>query len=296
LKKSFGTVAFHCVDIIRKDISLDAIPSGGSKAAHTVERLRAEARRAQRKEKDGGRVCSQRRGERREKRRTVERLRAEARRAQRKEKNVEGLLAETGRAQRKGKDGGRVCSQRRGERREKERTVEGFARRDAESAKKREERGRVCSQGRGREEKVISKQNRMHENEISGILVDIFVKVHSSHGPGLFESVYEELVCYELTKRGLKFKRQQAVPVTYEGIKLELGFRADIIVEDKVIVEIKSIEALAPVHHKQLLTYLRLADKRLGLLVNFNVDRVKDGIVRIVNKLDSAYSASLREN
>src|ERR1051326_4800772 len=221
LKKSFGTVAFHCVDIIRKDISLDAIPSGGSKAAHTVERLRAEARRAQRKEK-----------------------------------NVEGLLAETGRAQRKGKDGGRVCSQRRGERREKERTVEGFARRDAESAKKREERGRVCSQGRGREEKVISKQNRMHENEISGILVDIFVKVHSSHGPGLFESVYEELVCYELTKRGLKFKRQQAVPVTYEGMKPQSRRRADIIVEDKITGEIKSIEALAPVHHKQLLTYL----------------------------------------
>src|SRR4051812_14515261 len=128
----------------------------------------------------------------------------------------------------------------------------------------------------------------MHENEISGILVDVFIKVHSGTGPGVFESVYEELICYELVKRGLSFKRQHPIPVIYDGIKMEMGFRADLVVEDKVIVEIKSVESLAPVHHKQLLTYLRLADKRLGLLVNFNEELVKDGLVRIVNKLGSA--------
>jgi len=125
----------------------------------------------------------------------------------------------------------------------------------------------------------------MEENEISGILVDIFVKVHTQLGPGLLESVYEEALCFELAKRNLYFTRQQGIPVFYEDNKLELGFRADVIVEQKVIVEIKSIEALAPVHRKTLLTYLKLTNIKLGLLVNFNVALVKDGIVRIVNKL-----------
>ena len=125
----------------------------------------------------------------------------------------------------------------------------------------------------------------MKENEISGILIDVFIKVHSQLGPGLLESVYEEVICFELQKRGLKYKRQQGIAVMYDEVKMEMGFRADIIVEDKVIIEIKSVEILAPVHHKQLLTYLKLTNVKLGLLVNFNVNLVKDGIVRIVNNL-----------
>ncbi len=125
----------------------------------------------------------------------------------------------------------------------------------------------------------------MTENEISRILVDIFIKVHSHLGPGLLESVYEEAICYELAKRRINHKRQIGISVMYDEIKMDLGFRADIIVEDKVIIELKSVEILAPVHHKQLLTYLRLTDNKLGLLVNFNVNLVKNGIVRIVNNL-----------
>lgn len=101
----------------------------------------------------------------------------------------------------------------------------------------------------------------------------------------MLESVYEEVLCYELTKLELKFKRQQGIIVEYEGIKMDLGFRADIIIEDKIIVELKSIEAVAPVHHKILLTYLRLTNIKLGLLVNFNVELIRDGINRIVNNL-----------
>jgi len=125
----------------------------------------------------------------------------------------------------------------------------------------------------------------MTENEISKNLVDIFIKVHKILGPGLLESVYEEAICYELKERGISFYRQKEIPVNYNSVKMKIGFRADIIVENKVIIEIKSIEMLAPVHHKQLLTYLKLSNKKLGLLVNFNVSLVKDGMVRIVNNL-----------
>ncbi len=117
------------------------------------------------------------------------------------------------------------------------------------------------------------------------VLVDIFYTVHKKFGPGLFESVYEEVICYELLKRGLKFERQKGIYVEYDEKRMDIGFRADIIVENKVIVEIKSIEQLAPVHHKQLLTYLRLTNLKLGLLVNFNVELIKNGITRIVNNL-----------
>ena len=99
------------------------------------------------------------------------------------------------------------------------------------------------------------------------------------------ESVYETTLAYELAKRGLQVRRQQAMPVVYESVQMDVGFRADLIVEGKVIVEIKSIDAIAPVHRKQLLTYLRLTDKRLGLLINFNVELIKDGITRVVNNL-----------
>ena len=125
----------------------------------------------------------------------------------------------------------------------------------------------------------------MTENEIAKIVVDIFLKVHKKLGPGLLESVYEAVICYELQKLGIKFLRQQGIRVVYDEVNIDLGFRSDIIVENKVIIEIKSIEAIAPVHHKQLLTYLRLANLKLGLLVNFNVELIKNGITRVVNNL-----------
>jgi GxxExxY protein len=125
----------------------------------------------------------------------------------------------------------------------------------------------------------------MTENEVAKQIVDAAYRVHTSLGPGLLESVYEVVLAYELEKRGLHTVRQQAVPIVYQGIRIEMGFRADLIIEDQVMVEIKSVEAIAPVHKKQLLTHLRLADKRLGLLINFNVALIKDGITRIVNGL-----------
>lgn len=125
----------------------------------------------------------------------------------------------------------------------------------------------------------------MTENELAKIVVDICLKIHKKLGPGLLESVYEEVLCYELTKQGLRFRRQQGVPLIYEDIRMDLGFRTDIIVEEKIILEIKSVESIAPVHSKILLTYLRLTGKKLGLLINFNVDLIKDGIKRVVNNL-----------
>ena len=123
----------------------------------------------------------------------------------------------------------------------------------------------------------------MTENEVAAQIVDAAYRIHTSLGPGLLESVYEVVLAYELENRGLRVVRQQAVPIVYEGTRIEVGFRADLIVEDKVIVEIKSVETVAPVHKKQLLTHLRLADKRLGLLINFNVVLIKEGIQRIAN-------------
>jgi GxxExxY protein len=125
----------------------------------------------------------------------------------------------------------------------------------------------------------------MTENDIAQQIVDSAFKVHMKLGPGLLESVYEAALTAELEKRGLHVTRQQAIPVVYENIHLETGFRADMIVEGKVIIEVKSIEALALVHRKQVLTYLRLADKRLGLPINFNIAYIKEGIARIVNNL-----------
>jgi len=125
----------------------------------------------------------------------------------------------------------------------------------------------------------------MNENELSKIIVDICLKIHRTLGPGLLESVYEELLAYELSKSNIKYARQIGVPVVYDDIKMELGFRADLIVGDKVILELKSVESILPVHKKQLLTYLKLSDLKLGLLINFNVTLIKDGITRIVNNL-----------
>jgi GxxExxY protein len=138
----------------------------------------------------------------------------------------------------------------------------------------------------------------MTENAIATEIVNAAFRIHTTLGPGLLESVYQTVLAYELGRRGLRAVSQQPIPVVYDGIRIDTGFRADLIVEDKVIVEIKSVELLAPVHRKQLLTYLRLADKRLGLLINFHVALIKDGITRIVNGLeddDHATSPSRKE-
>ena len=125
----------------------------------------------------------------------------------------------------------------------------------------------------------------MHINEISGAVVDAAIHIHSALGPGLLESVYEVLLAHELKQRGLHVERQVPVPIQYMGIQFEEGYRLDLLIEDLVVVEIKSVEEVTAVHKKQLLTYLRLAEKPLGLLLNFNVNLMKDGITRIVNGL-----------
>jgi GxxExxY protein len=125
----------------------------------------------------------------------------------------------------------------------------------------------------------------MTENELAKQIVNAAYRIHTTLGPGLLESVYETTLAHEIEKQGIKVLRQQPLPVIYETIRMEIGFRADLVISDKVIVEIKSVEAISPVHRKQLLTYLRLANKRLGLLINFNVELIKDGITRVVNGL-----------
>jgi len=125
----------------------------------------------------------------------------------------------------------------------------------------------------------------MNENDIAKEVVDAAFHVHVALGAGLLESVYERVLHHELNKMGLHTKSEVSVPIEYDGIQFNEGFRADLIVEEKVIIELKSVEHLLPVHHKQLLTYLRLMDKRLGLLINFNEAKIKDGIHRIVNGL-----------
>ena len=125
----------------------------------------------------------------------------------------------------------------------------------------------------------------MHENEIARHIVDAAYHIHRKLSPALLESVYETVLAFEIEKRGLTVKRQVPVSIEYEGIRFEEGFRADLIVEDIVIVELKSVENVSPVHKKQLLTYLRLTDSRLGLLINFGCALIRDGISRIVNRL-----------
>jgi GxxExxY protein len=127
--------------------------------------------------------------------------------------------------------------------------------------------------------------NKMTENEITEEVVDAAVKLHKSLGPGLLESVYEAILLHELHDRGLRAQRQVSIPIEHNGIKFEEGFRADLVVEDKVIIELKSLEQVQPVHKKQLLTYLRLAGMRLGLLINFGTSLLKDGITRVANNL-----------
>jgi len=125
----------------------------------------------------------------------------------------------------------------------------------------------------------------MNENDLAREIVDAAYKVHTSLGLGLLESVYEAAMAHELQKRGLLVNRQVPLPVIYEEVRLEEGFRADLVVGGKVMVELKSVDKIADVHKKQLLTYLKLSGMKLGLLVNFNEALIKDGITRIVNKL-----------
>lgn len=125
----------------------------------------------------------------------------------------------------------------------------------------------------------------MTENELATIVVDLCVKIHKKLGPGLLESVYEEVLCYELRKAGLSYRRQEKVCVVYDEITMNRGFRADVIVEDKLMVELKSVEEITNVHLKILLTYIRLTNIKLGLLANFNEALMKDGIRRIANGL-----------
>jgi len=125
----------------------------------------------------------------------------------------------------------------------------------------------------------------MDENEIAKIIVDAAFQIHKRLGPGLLESAYEVVLAHVLMKSGLRVKRQVPVAIVYDDIKFDVGFRADLIIEDKVIVELKSVENVIPVHKKQLLTYLRLSDKRLGLLINFGAELIRDGISRVVNGL-----------
>ncbi len=125
----------------------------------------------------------------------------------------------------------------------------------------------------------------MTENELSRIVFDAALKVHQTLGPGLLESAYEECLYYEIKKSGLFVEKQKSLPLIYEDVKFEIGYRLDIIIENKLILEIKSVESLNEVHFAQLLTYLKLTNCKLGMLMNFNVSLIKNGIKRVVNNL-----------
>jgi GxxExxY protein len=126
----------------------------------------------------------------------------------------------------------------------------------------------------------------MTENELAAIVVDTSLRIHSRLGPGLLESAYEAILAFELGKRGLIVERQVPLPLIWEGMLVEDSFRADLIIDKKLLIELKSVERLLPVHKKQVLTYLRISGLRLGLLLNFSTDLMKNGIVRLVNHLD----------
>lgn len=128
----------------------------------------------------------------------------------------------------------------------------------------------------------------MTENEITEQIIDASIKIHKALGPGLLESVYETCLYSDIFKRGLYIERQKPVPLVYKDVKLECGFRADLVVEKKVVVEIKSVEALNEIHLMQVVTHLRLLDLRVGLLMNFNVVRLKEGLKRVVNNFQDS--------
>ena len=125
--------------------------------------------------------------------------------------------------------------------------------------------------------------NRDVANEITGTILECSLRIHSKLGPGLLESVYQACLEHELTRAGLSVRAQLLLPVVYDGLQINAGYRIDLLVADIVIVEVKSVEQILPVHFAQLLTYLRLANKRVGLLINFNVAHLRQGVKRIVN-------------
>ena len=123
----------------------------------------------------------------------------------------------------------------------------------------------------------------METNVLTGIVVDSCIKIHTTIGPGCYERVYEELLCYELEKNGLSFLRQVTLPITYEKLRVKDAYKIDILLEDKIIIEIKSVEHILPVHYKQLTTYLKLMNLKNGMLLNFKVNLMKEGIHRVFN-------------
>lgn len=132
------------------------------------------------------------------------------------------------------------------------------------------------------------------EDKITGEIIGAAIEVHRELGPGLLESAYEQCLCHELSLRGLPFKRQVELPVTYKEVCLDCGYQMDIVVAETVVVELKTVDALLPVHDAQLLTYLKLYNRQIGLLINFNVPVIKDGLKRIVNNYEPSSSASPR--
>ena len=132
---------------------------------------------------------------------------------------------------------------------------------------------------------IRDKSEIMNENDLAKVIVNTCYNIHGELGPGLLESVYEEILYYELTSQGYKVERQKPIPIFWKDIKMDIGFRADLIVENKVVVKLKSVELIAPVHPKKLLTYLRITKLKLGLLINFNEALIRNGITRIVNGL-----------
>jgi len=133
---------------------------------------------------------------------------------------------------------------------------------------------------------IIGPRETMEHNEVTAAIVDAAMQIHRELGPGLLESVYQRILAYELRQRGLHVEIEVPIPVVWRNIRFDIGFRADLVVERMVMVELKSIEAIAPVHKKKLLTYVRLADIRVGLLINFGCELLKEGIVRVVNRLE----------
>ena len=148
--------------------------------------------------------------------------------------------------------------------------------------KEKQKKLRPCVSAR---KKKREKTSKMTENELSGIIVNTSFKIHSELGPGLLESVYEEILAYELTKKGLTIEVQKPIIVNWDNRKMSVGFKADIIVENKVIIELKSVKEIDDRNKKQLLTYLKITGLKLGLLINFNEALLKDGIIRIANGL-----------
>ena len=130
-------------------------------------------------------------------------------------------------------------------------------------------------------------------NELTERVIGACIEIHRALGPGLLESAYEECLCYELSQAGIKFERQKALPVHYKDVKLDCGYRLDLVVEEKIIIELKAVESLLPIHEAQLLTYLKLSGITLGLLINFNVAMLKHGIKRIVNNFQDSASPRL---